>query len=77
MTDRSKFVYVVNRNGKKLYEVAAFMGISPQSLSYKLGNVYPFTATEMNKFREMFPDVTPEEFQSIFFAADLAAEANA
>lgn len=77
MTDRSKFVYVVNRNGKKLYEVAAAMGISPQSLSYKLGNTYPFTAAEMNKFRELFTDVTPEEFQSIFFASELAGEANA
>lgn len=77
MTDRSKFVYVVNRNNRKLYEVAAEMGISPQALSYKLGNVYPFRVSEMEKFRSIFPDVSDTEFQSIFFAADLAANANA
>lgn len=77
MTDRSKFVYVVNRNNKKLHEVATAMGITPQALSYKLGNVYPFKAAEMKIFNEMFPDVTPEEFQSIFFAPELAGEANA
>ena len=77
MTDRSKFVYVVNRNKRKLYEVAAEMGISPQALSYKLGNVYPFRVSEMEKFRAIFPDVSDTEFQSIFFAAELAADSNA
>lgn len=77
MTDRSKFVYVVNRNNKKLHEVATAMGISPQALSYKLGNVYPFRANEMKIFNDMFPDVTPEEFQAIFFADELAASSNA
>ena len=77
MTDRSKFVYVVNRNKKKLYEVAAEMEISPQALSYKLGNMYPFRVSEMEKFRQIFPDVTDSEFQSIFFAASVAADANA
>ena len=32
MTDREHFMAVVRRNGKKIYEVAAFMGMSPQSL---------------------------------------------
>lgn len=70
MTDRAKFYEVIRRNGKKVYEVACEMGMSPQSLQNKLGNAYPFTQTEMSKFRSIFPDVTDEDFKSIFFAVN-------
>ena len=77
MVDRSKFVFVVNRNGKKLHDVATAMGITPQALSYKLSNTNPFKSSEMKTFQDIFPDVNAEEFQSIFFAAELAGNSNA
>lgn len=75
MTDREKFVEVVKTHDKKVYEVACSMGMSPQSLQNKLGNVYPFTAIEMQKFRDLFPDVSDDDFKSIFFADSVSAEA--
>lgn len=77
MTDSTKFRAVTNRHNKRFWEVAAALGMSPQSLYNKLGNACEFTQTEMAKFREMFPDVTDQEFKEIFFAEKLAAEANA
>ena len=74
MTDRTKFYDVIRRNNVKVYEIAVHLGMSPQSLQNKLGNLYPFTQTEMGKFRSVFPDVTDEEFKSIFFADELTAE---
>lgn len=76
MTDRAKFYEVIRRNGKKVYEIAYELGMSPQSLQNKLGNAYPFTQTEMAKFRNIFPDVTDEDFKSIFFAVDVTANDN-
>lgn len=73
MTDRTKFNEVVKAHGAKIYEVACRMGMSPQSLQNKLGNVYPFTQVEMARFREIFPDVTDEDFKSIFFAVEVTA----
>ena len=76
MTDRSKFYEVIKSHDVKVYEVAVRMGMSPQSLQNKLGNTYPFTQTEMAKFRSIFPDVTDEDFKSIFFAETLSADVN-
>ena len=73
MTDRNKFNEVVKAHGAKVYEVACLMGMSPQSLQNKLGNVYPFTQIEMSKFRDIFPDVTDDDFKQIFFAVDVTA----
>lgn len=67
MTDRVKFMEVVNGHNKKIYEVAAGLGMSPQSLYNKLGNTSAFTAPELAKFRELFPDVDSDTFDSIFF----------
>lgn len=72
MTDRLKFDEVVNRHGMKRYEVAAALGMSPQSLTNKLGNATQFTAREMANFKNLFPDVTDSEFSAIFFAEALA-----
>jgi len=77
MTDRDKFVEVIKSHNAKVYEVACSMGMSPQSLQNKLGNVYPFTAIEMKKFRDLFPDVSDDDFKSIFFADDVTADNNA
>lgn len=68
MTDREKFMEVVKASGKKTYEVAAEMGMSPQSLYNKLGNTTEFTQAELAKFREMFPEVDTKIFEQIFFA---------
>ena len=76
MTDRSKFYEVVRKHDLKIYEIAVKMGMSPQSLQNKLGNAYPFTQIEMAKFREIFPDVTDEDFKAIFFAVKLSADVN-
>lgn len=76
MTDRSRFMQVVIAHGKKLYEVAAIMGMSPQSLYNKLGNTTEFTQSELSKFKAEFTDVSPEQFDSIFFAQHVAAQSN-
>lgn len=68
MTDRTKFMEVVKASGKKIYEVAAVMGMSPQSLYNKLGNTTEFTQVELARFRDMFPDVDTKTFEQIFFA---------
>jgi hypothetical protein len=57
---------VVKRNNLKLWEVAADLGMSTQSLYNKLGNYTEFTQTELGRFRQMFPDVSIEEFEQIF-----------
>ena len=76
MTDRNKFTEVIKSHNVKVYEVACLMGMSPQSLQNKLGNLYPFTQIEMSKFRDIFPDVTDEDFKQIFFAVDVTANDN-
>ena len=76
MTDRSKFYEVVRKYDLKIYEIAVKMGMSPQSLQNKLGNAYPFTQIEMAKFREIFPDVTDEDFKAIFFAVPVTPHDN-
>lgn len=76
MTDRTKFMAVVTEHGKKIWEVAAGLGISPQALYNKLGNTSSFTAPELARFREMFPDVDSDTFDNIFFAKELNSTAN-
>ena len=67
MTDRSAFMDVVNEHGKKIWEVAAGLGMSPQTLYNKIGNTSSFAAPELARFREMFPDVDSDTFDKIFF----------
>lgn len=77
MTDYQKFQNVIKRNNKRFWEVSAGLGMSPQSLYNKIGNATEFSQSELAKFREMFPDVTDEEFKEIFFAVPVTADANA
>lgn len=74
MTDALKFRAVVARNGVKMWQVSAGLGISPQALYNKLGNKTPFTQIELIYFRDMFKDVTDEEFKAIFFADKIASQ---
>lgn len=76
MTNREEFMKVVSDHGKKIWEVAAGLGMSPQALYNKLGNTSAFTAPELARFREMFPDVDSETFDVIFFAEGLNSTAN-
>lgn len=75
MTDNLKFRAVVARNGVKMWQVSAGLGISPQALYNKLGNTHQFTQAELKRFRDMFPDVTDDEFKEIFFADKITAQA--
>lgn len=76
MTDREKFMEVVRLYGKKTYEVAADLGMSPQSLYNKLGNATQFTQAEIARFRDLFPEVDTKTFEQIFFAQEKAVHAN-
>lgn len=76
MTDKDKFMEVVNRNNGKMYETAASMGMAAQTLYNKLNNNTDFTAPEMKRFKDLYPDVTDDEFNSIFFAVDVTAQVN-
>lgn len=72
MTDRDKFMAVVNRNNMKIYEVAADLGMAPQTLYNKLGNTSEFSQTELSRFRTIFPDVSNKEFEQIFFCSNIS-----
>lgn len=76
MTDSKKFNEIIKRHESKVYEVAVALGMSPQTLYNKLNNSTEFSQTEMAKFRNLFPDVTDDEFKAIFFAEQLSAEVN-
>lgn len=76
MTDRDAFMKVVNESGKKMWEVSSGLGISPQALYNKLGNVTQFTQSEMAKFKAMFPNISDKTFESIFFANQIAGNDN-
>lgn len=76
MTDRDEFLKVVRAHGVKQYEVASLLGMSPQSLYNKLGNITEFTQAELLAFKSNFPDVDVETFNKIFFAEKLACEVN-
>lgn len=71
MTDREKFMEVVKAHGMKTYEVAAQMGMSPQSLYNKLGNATEFTQVEIARFRDLFPGVDTKTFEQIFFCSSI------
>lgn len=76
MTDTNKFRDVVRNSGIPMYKVAEQLGITPQSLYNKLGNTTEFTQSELSKFKEAFPDVSNEDFESIFFTQPVAAQSN-
>lgn len=71
MTDTAKFREVVRISGIPMYKVAERLGITPQSLYNKIGNATEFTQSEMAKFREIFPNVSDEEFNQIFLKGDV------
>ena len=76
VTDKAKFMEIVELYGRKMYEVSAGLGMSPQTLYNKLGNISDFTAPELSRFKDMFPEVSDETFNEIFFAKELADKPN-
>lgn len=70
MTDTNKFRDVVRDSGIPMYKVAERLGITPQSLYNKIGNATEFTQKELAKFREVFPEVTDEQFNQIFLKGE-------
>lgn len=76
MTNRDEFMKVVKGSGKKTYEIATALGMSAQTLYNKLDNTSEFTQSEIARFKDLFPDVSNETFEQIFFAQTLADKAN-
>lgn len=70
MTNTQKFREVVRIAGIPMYKVAELLGITPQSLYNKIGNATEFTQSELAKFREIFPNVSDEEFNQIFLKGE-------
>lgn len=66
MVNAEKFREVCKRNNKKFWEVSSALNVSPQALYNKLGNTSEFKQSELDAFRELFPDVSEEEFKQIF-----------
>lgn len=66
MVNAEKFREVCKRNNKKFWEVSSALSVSPQALYNKIGNTSEFKQSELDAFRELFPDVSDEEFKQIF-----------
>lgn len=66
MTDATKFREHQKRSGLAFYRIAELLGISAQTLYNKVGNFTEFTASELVKIREIFPNMTDEEFNETF-----------
>ena len=66
MTDASKFRELQKASGLAFYRIAELLGISAQTLYNKVGNYTEFTVSELVKLREIFPNMTNEEFNETF-----------
>lgn len=66
MTNTSEFKIALLRSGMTAYELADSVGMSRQSLSYKINNVREFTATEIAKIADVL-NLTVAEKEKIFF----------
>ena len=66
MTDATKFREHQKRSGLAFCRIAELLGISAQTLYNKVGNFTEFTASELVKIREIFPNMTDEEFNETF-----------
>lgn len=71
MTDRQKLRDAINRRGLKLSYVAKFMGMSRQTLSYRMNNHREFTASEIKKMCGLLGITDLDEREAIFFAPDV------
>ena len=67
MTDRNKLQAKMALHGLKAYELADSIGISRQSMSYKLNGKRPFTVKDIDSISKKL-DLSLEERDEIFFA---------
>ena len=70
MTDSQKLRGLIRQKGLKYGFVARELGISPHSLAQKMDNRTQFRAGEIGGISKLLR-LTPEERDSIFFAADV------
>lgn len=68
MTDKNKLQAKMALHGLKAYELADAIGITRQSLSYKLNGKRMFTVKEIDSISKVL-DLTIEERDEIFFAS--------
>lgn len=69
MTDTKEFKAALARRGTTAAELAVKIGLSPQSLSYKINNQREFTLSELQKIKNALI-LSAEEVIKIFFASD-------
>lgn len=70
MTNASEFKIALLRSGLTAYELADSIGMSRQSLSYKINNVREFTATEIARIADVLK-LTVAEKERIFFGNEV------
>ena len=66
MTNTTELKAMMVRNGYTAEQLAKEIGMTPQSLSYKINNKREFTATEINNVSKAL-GLTLEEKEIIFF----------
>lgn len=66
MTNTTEFKAMMVRKGYTAEQLAKEIGMTPQSLSYKINNKREFTATEINNVSKAL-GLTLEEKEIIFF----------
>lgn len=69
MTNTELFMEKLRNSGINQKELASAIGLSRQSLSYKVNNKREFVPSEINKICEILGILDLEEKQAIFFAA--------
>lgn len=69
MTNTKEFRAALARAEITAAELAEKIGLSPQSMSYKINNVREFTLSELQKIREVL-NLSPADIILIFFTSD-------
>ena len=69
MTNTELFLQKLKISGINQKELASAIGLSRQSLSYKVNNKREFVPSEINKICDILGISDLEERQAIFFAA--------
>lgn len=69
MTNTQLFLKILKEKNMKQKELAAAIGISRQSMSYKINNTREFVPSEIEKICSILEITDLEQRQAIFFAA--------
>lgn len=73
MTNTKEFRALLILKGLTAAELGEKIGLSPQSMSYKINNSREFTLSELWKIREAL-SLTDEELIRIFFTTEVESE---